>query len=202
NITPDRTTGIGNYTLDDFDRAVRHGIRADGDSLYPAMPYPSYARMNDDDLRALYSFFRHGVAPAPAQPHPSGIQWPLSRRWPMALWRKAFAPRPDEASHDPRRYGDASIARGAYLVQGLGHCGSCHTPRAMTMQEKALDESGAAYLAGGPVIDGGVAVNLRGNPAGGLGACSTPGIVGRLRSRRHDPHPCSGGALNDARHAK
>src|SRR5262249_28497719 len=90
NITPDRTTGIGNYTLDDFDRAVRHGIRADGDSLYPAMPYPSYARMNDDDLRALYSFFRHGVAPAPAQPHPHATHRPLSTRWPMALRRNAF----------------------------------------------------------------------------------------------------------------
>jgi alcohol dehydrogenase (quinone), cytochrome c subunit len=198
NITPDRTTGIGNYTLDDFDRAVRHGIRADGDSLYPAMPYPSYARMSDDDLRALYAFFMHGVVPAPAQPHPSGIPWPLSMRWPMALWRKAFAPRPDEVTHDLRRYGDASIARGAYLVQGLGHCGSCHTPRATTMQEKALDESGAAYLAGGPIIDGWVAVNLRGNLADGLGAWSAADIVATLRSARNASHAVVGGAMNDA----
>jgi mono/diheme cytochrome c family protein len=198
NITPDRDTGIGSYTLDDFDRAVRHGIRADGATLYPAMPYPSYARLSDDDLRALYAFFMHGVAAAPAQPHPPGIAWPLSMRWPMALWRKAFAPQPDEVAPDPRRHADAAVARGAYLVQGLGHCGSCHTPRAWTMQEKALDESGADYLAGGPVIDGWVAVNLRGNPADGLGAWSAADIVATLRSARNASHAVVGSAMNEA----
>ena len=198
NITPDRDTGIGRYTLADFDRAVRHGIRANGDSLYPAMPYPSYARMSDDDLRALYAYFLHGVAAAPAQPHPRGIAWPLSVRWPMALWRKAFAPSPDQVAFDARRYADASVARGAYLVQGLGHCGSCHTPRATTMQEKALDESGADYLAGGPVIDGWVAVNLRGDRADGLGAWSAADIVATLRSARNASHAVVGGAMDDA----
>lgn len=198
NITPDRDTGIGKYTLDDFDRAVRHGIRADGDSLYPAMPYPSYAHMTDDDLRALYAFFMQGVAPAPAQSHPRGIAWPLSMRWPMAMWRKAFAPQPDDVVHDPHRYADATIARGAYLVQGPGHCGSCHTPRGLAMQEKALDESGAGYLAGGPIIDGWVAVNLRGNPADGLGAWSAVDIVATLRSARNASHAVVGGAMNEA----
>src|SRR5262245_10251931 len=107
NISPDRDTGIGAYTLDDFDRAVRHGIRADGATLYPAMPYPSYARMSDDDVRALYAYFMHGVPAMTAQPHPRGIVWPLSMRWPMALWRKAFAPQPDEVAPDPHRYADA-----------------------------------------------------------------------------------------------
>jgi mono/diheme cytochrome c family protein len=198
NITPDRDSGIGRYTLADFDRAVRHGIRADGDSLYPAMPYPSYARMGDDDVRALYAFFMHSVAPAPSQAHPRGIPWPLSMRWPMALWRKAFAPQPDAVAFEPGRYADMSVARGAYLVQGLGHCGSCHTPRAPTMQEKALDESGADYLAGGPLIDGWVAVNLRGNPADGLGAWSAADIVATLRSARNASHAVVGGAMNEA----
>ena len=198
NVTPDRNTGIGTYTLADFDRAVRHGIRADGATLYPAMPYPSYARMSDDDVRALYAFFMHGVAPAPAQAHPAGIAWPLSMRWPMALWRKAFAPAPDEVAADSSRYADATVARGAYLVQGLGHCGSCHTPRAWTMQEVALDESGARYLAGGPLIDGWVAVNLRGNPADGLGTWTAADIVATLRSARNASHAVVGGAMNDA----
>ncbi|HEX6704141.1 MAG TPA: cytochrome c [Albitalea sp.] len=198
NISPDPDTGIGKYTLADFDRAVRHGIRSDGDTLYPAMPYPSYARMSDDDLRALYAYFMHGVAPAPAQPHPPGIAWPLSIRWPMALWRKAFAPQPDEVASDPHWHADAAVARGAYLVQGLGHCGSCHTPRAWTMQEKALDESGADYLAGGPIIDGWVAVNLRGNPADGLGAWSAADIVATLRNARNASHAVVGGAMNQA----
>ncbi|HWH84742.1 MAG TPA: cytochrome c [Burkholderiaceae bacterium] len=198
NITPDRESGIGAYTLADFDRAVRHGIRPGGDSLYPAMPYPSYARMSDDDVRALYAFFMHGVAPARAQPQPRGIAWPLSMRWPMALWRKAYAPQPDAVAPDPSRYADASVARGAYLVQGLGHCGSCHTPRAPTMQEKALDESGTDYLAGGPIIDGWVAVNLRGNPADGLGAWSAADIVASLRNARNTSRAVIGGAMNEA----
>ena len=198
NITPDRDSGIGTYTLNDFDRAVRHGIRADGDSLYPAMPYPSYARMSDEDVRELYAFFMHGVAPAKAQPHPRGIVWPLSMRWPLALWRKAFAPHPDDVAPDPHRYADASVARGAYLVQGLGHCGSCHTPRALTLQEKALDESGTDYLAGGSIIDGWLAVNLRGNAADGLGAWSAADIVASLRTARDASHAVIGGAMNDA----
>src|SRR5207237_565081 len=66
NITPDKTTGIGNYSLDDFDRAVRHGIARDGSSLYPAMPYPSYAKMSDQDVRALYAYFMKGVEPVDA----------------------------------------------------------------------------------------------------------------------------------------
>lgn len=198
NITPDRDSGIGRYSLDDFDRAVRHGIRADGDSLYPAMPFPSYARMTDDDVRALYAFFMQGVTPAPATPHPRGLVWPLSIRWPLALWRKAFAPRPDAVAFDAHRYADMSVARGAYLVQGLGHCGSCHTPRSVTMQEKALDESGSAYLAGGPLIDGWVAVNLRGNPADGLGGWSAADIVATLRAARNPSHAVVGGPMNDA----
>lgn len=197
NITPDRDSGIGAYSLDDFDRAVRHGIRADGDSLYPAMPYPSYAHMSDDDIRAMYAFFMHGVAPVKAHPHPRGIAWPLSIRWPMALWRKAFAPQPDAVALDPHHYADVSIARGAYLVQGLGHCGSCHTPRTPTMQEKALNESSAEYLAGGPIVDGWVAVSLRGNPADGLGAWSAADIVATLRSSRNASHAVVGGAMNE-----
>ncbi|MDM0066951.1 cytochrome c [Variovorax sp. J31P207] len=198
NITPDHNSGIGTYTLADFDRAVRHGIRKDSASLYPAMPYPSYAHMSDDDVRALYAFFMHGVAPAPSQPHSRGIPWPLSMRWPMTLWRKAFAPLPEAVAFDPSSYPDMTIARGAYLVQGLGHCGSCHTPRATTMQEKALDASSPDYLAGGPLIDGWVAVNLRGNSADGLGAWSVADIVATLRSARNMSRAVVGGAMNEA----
>ena len=77
NITPDKATGIGNYSLNDFDRAVRHGIARDGTSLYPAMPYPSYARMNDGDVRALYAYFMKGVEPVAAANHANDISWPL-----------------------------------------------------------------------------------------------------------------------------
>lgn len=197
NITPDKASGIGNYSLQDFDRAVRHGIAANGSSLYPAMPYPAYARISDDDLRAMYAYFMQGVAPVYAENRVNDVPWPLSMRWPLAIWRKTFAPAPQAVAFDAGRYPDPQIARGAYLVQGLGHCGSCHTPRALTLQEKALDESGAEYLSGGPVIDGWLAVNLRGNPADGLGRWSADDIVATLRSARNTQHAVLGGAMGD-----
>ena len=197
NITPDKASGIGSYSLEDFDRAVRHGIAANGSSLYPAMPYPAYARTSDDDMRALYAYFMHGVAPVYADNRANDVPWPLSMRWPLAIWRKVFAPAPQTVAFDASRYKDPQIARGAYLVQGLGHCGSCHTPRALTLQEKALDESGEAFLAGGPVIDGWLAVNLRGNTADGLGSWSNDDIVATLRSARSATHAVLGGAMGD-----
>ena len=197
NITPDKASGIGNYSLQDFDRAVRHGIAANGSSLYPAMPYPAYARVSDDDLRAMYAYFMQGVALVYAENRANEVPWPLSMRWPLAIWRKTFAPAPQSVAFDAGRYTDPQIARGAYLVQGLGHCGSCHTPRALTLQEKALDESGAEYLSGGPVIDGWLAVNLRGNPADGLGRWTPDDIVATLRSARNTQHAVLGGAMGD-----
>lgn len=197
NITPDKASGIGSYTLDDFDRALRHGIAANGNSLYPAMPYPAYARTSDDDVRALYAYFMHGVAPVYAENRANDVPWPLSMRWPLAVWRKVFAPAPQDVAFNAARYQDPQVARGAYLVQGLGHCGSCHTPRAVTLQEKALDESGDAFLSGGPVIDGWLAVNLRGNAADGLGNWSANDIVATLRSARSETHAVLGGAMGD-----
>lgn len=186
NITPDKETGIGAYSLDDFDRAVRHGIAPDGRTLYPAMPYPSYARITDDDVRALHAYFLHGdIAPVHQENRGVDIIWPLSMRWPLAIWRKTFAPDAEAVAFDPARYSDPQLARGAYLVQGLGHCGSCHTPRGVALQEKALDESGQAYLSGGQVIDGWNAVNLRGNAADGLGRWSEQDIVDTLRTARN-----------------
>ncbi|HEX8544414.1 MAG TPA: cytochrome c [Pseudomonas sp.] len=197
NITPDKASGIGAYSLDNFDRAIRHGIAANGDSLYPAMPYPAYAKISDDDLRALYAYFMHGVAPVNAENRANDVAWPLSMRWPLAIWRKVFAPVPDAVAFKADGYKDSQVARGAYLVQGLGHCGSCHTPRAVTLQEKALDESSPVYLSGGPVIDGWLAVNLRGNPADGLGSWSAEDIVATLRSARSATHAVLGGAMGD-----
>ncbi|MCP5854285.1 cytochrome c, partial [Klebsiella pneumoniae] len=79
------------YSLADFDRAVRHGVAPGGRRLYPAMPYPSYAKLSDDDVRALYAFFMKGVQPAQQANIPSDIPWPLNMRWPIALWNGVFA---------------------------------------------------------------------------------------------------------------
>jgi mono/diheme cytochrome c family protein len=197
NITPDRATGIGNFTLDDFDRAVRHGIDDEGVTLYPAMPYPAYARMSDEDVANLYDYFMHAVAPVTRRAHANGIPWPLSIRWPVAVWRKLFAPGPDAPTFDASRYADPVVARGAYLVQGPGHCGTCHTPRAITLQEKALDDSSIFYLAGGPPVEGWIPVNLRGNAADGLGNWSRDDIVETLRTARNSQQAVVGAPMND-----
>ncbi|MFK0095764.1 c-type cytochrome [Pseudomonas sp. NPDC090592] len=197
NITPDPDTGIGRYSLEDFDKAVRHGIAKEGYTLYPAMPYPSYAKVTDDDLKALYAFFMNGVEPVAQANRESEIPWPLSMRWPLSIWRNLFAPAVEPmAATGPLKYESAQIARGAYLVQGLGHCGSCHTPRAVTLQEKSLDERDPTYLAGGQVIDGWVAISLRANAPDGLGEWSEEDIVQTLRNGRN-AHFSSIGAMND-----
>ncbi|MGG2398017.1 c-type cytochrome [Pseudomonas sp. SH1-B] len=151
NITPDPQTGIGAWSYGQFERAVRRGIGHNGDALYPAMPYPSYARISDADTEALYAYFMQGVEPVTQADKANDIAWPLSLRWPLAYWRTLFSPSSEDAAKALQRSSadaSAQIARGAYLVQGLGHCGSCHTPRALTLQEKGLDEADGQYLSG------------------------------------------------------
>ncbi len=86
NITPDGETGIGRYSEAEFERALRKGVARDGHRLYPAMPYPSYAKLRDDDVQALYAYFMHGVEPVKRANRPSDISWPLNMRWPLVLW--------------------------------------------------------------------------------------------------------------------
>lgn len=186
NITPDPATGIGGYSLADFDRALRHGVAADGHRLYPAMPYPSYAKLSDEDVRALYAFFMRGVTPVAQADQASEIPWPLNLRWPLALWNSVFieaGPYRSTAPIKPEL--DATLwNRGAYIVQGAGHCGSCHTPRGVAMNEKALSESGPLYLSGA-LLDGWYAPSLRGDGASGLGRWSEDEVVQFLKVGRN-----------------
>jgi mono/diheme cytochrome c family protein len=181
NISPDRETGIGSYTLAEFDNAVRRGVARNGHRLYPAMPYPSYAKMSDEDIRALYDFFMHGVTPARQQNRASDIPWPLNTRWPLAFWNIPFYD-PQPFRPDPTK--DTKWNRGAYLVQGPGHCGSCHTPRGLAMQEKALDHGSDRYLSGA-LLDGWYAPSLRNDANTGLGRWSEEDIVRFLRTGRN-----------------
>ncbi|MCP1197216.1 cytochrome c [Acetobacter senegalensis] len=187
NITPDKTHGIGNWTEAQFIRAVREGIRPDGASLYPAMPYPSYARMTDDDLHALYVYFMQSVQPVAQPVQANAIPWPLSMRFPLTLWRWAFAPSPEAARRTTTRpFSDAELARGAYLVEGPGHCGACHTQRGIAMQEEALTaQDGPRYLAGGKAVDGWTPPSLRGEPRTGLGTWSVADITTFLKTGRN-----------------
>lgn len=178
NITPDPETGIGGYTEADFAGALRKGVAKDGHNLYPAMPYPSYAKLKDDDVKALYAYFMHGVEPVKQANRPSDIPWPLNMRWPLALWNAVFL---DTTPYADKPAKDAMWNRGAYLVQGLGHCGSCHTPRGVGFQEKALDESGAAFLSGAS-IDNWFASNLTGEHNTGLGRWNEADVAQFLKT--------------------
>lgn len=191
NITPDKT-GIGDYSFEDFDQAVRHGVAKGGGTLYPAMPFPSYARVSDADMQALYAYFMKGVAPVVRDNQDSDIPWPLSMRWPLAIWRWMFAPSVEPST--VAAGGDPVISRGAYLVEGLGHCGACHTPRALTMQEKALSASdGSAFLSGSAPLEGWIAKSLRGDHKDGLGSWSEEQLVQFLKTGRSDRSAVFGG---------
>ncbi|WP_414004073.1 c-type cytochrome [Pantoea sp. alder69] len=178
NITPDKTHGIGDYSYEDFSRAVRGGVAKDGSSLYPAMPYPSYAKISDSDMHALYDYFMQGVKPVSQENHKSDIPWPLSMRWPLAFWRWTFA---DDSTYAPAAGQSAQWQRGAYLVQGLGHCGSCHTPRGIGFQEKAMDQNSKGYLTGG-TLEGWHAPDLTASPVAGLGSWSEQDIATFLKT--------------------
>jgi len=178
NITPDPATGIGRYTEQDFERALREGVARDGHNLYPAMPYPSYAKVNDDDVAALYAFFMHGVSPVAQANRDTDIRWPLNMRWPLKFWNVLFL---DKGVYRDKPGKSAAWNRGAYLVQGLGHCGSCHTPRGIGFNELALDESGHAFLSGAS-LDNWFASNLTGEPNVGLGRWSDAELAQFLKT--------------------
>ena len=144
NLTPD-ATGIGQWSLPAFTRAMRQGVSRDGHYLYPAFPYTSYAKTTDEDLTALYAYLM--VQPAvKSSPPVTRLAFPYNIRPLMAVWNGLFH---DTSSIKVEAAQSAEWNRGNYLVNGLGHCGACHTPRNALGAEKG----GQAYLAGA-VIDG------------------------------------------------
>lgn len=195
NISPDPVHGIGRYSEAEFARAVRLGVRKDGSTLYPAMPYPSYARLSDADIHALYVYFQHGVAPQAIAPPENKIKWPLSMRWPLRVWRWLFAPSIRYAQQRTNsQFTDPTLARGAYLVEGPGHCGACHTPRGIALNEKAQTaQDGPLFLSGGGVVEQWVVPSLRQENRTGLGRWSEQDIVDFLRTGRARPGASFGG---------
>ena len=196
NITPDSEQGIGQYTLADFTHALREGKDRDGDFLYPAMPYTNFAKMTDDDLSALYAYFIKGVQPAKQHNAKTSLTWPFSMRWLMAGWNALYLHK-ETYTAEPAQ--TAEWNRGAYLVQGLGHCGACHTPRSITGAEKApTHKDGERFLAG-TIIDGWYAQPLRNttetNGAGLLG-WSGEDIVDYLKTGRNK-HTAAFGAMTE-----
>ena len=181
NITPDPETGIGRYSSDDFVQVMRSGVAKDGHHLYPAMPYPSFGRVTQQDLLALYAWFMQGVEPVYKQNRPTKLTWPLSMRSLMAVWNALYVTK-GEYSADPEK--SASWNRGAYLVQGLGHCGDCHTPRGVAGQVKADSERDGSHYLTGATLNNWHASNLTGKRDSGLHAWSEDEIVELLRTGR------------------
>jgi mono/diheme cytochrome c family protein len=181
NVTPDSETGIDGYTMDDFMRVMREGAAKDGHYLYPAMPYTSYTKLSQEDLLALYSYFMQGVEPVRKANRPTQLSWPLSMRSIMAVWNTLYLQK-GEYLADPDK--SASWNRGAYLVQGLGHCGACHTPRGIAGQEKAGSEKDGRHYLSGATLDNWYASPLTGDPETGLHAWSKNEIVEYLKTGR------------------
>jgi len=125
NITPHPSAGIGRWSERDFVRALREGIGREGEHLYPAFPYPSFTRMRDADLKDLWAYLRT-LPPSARKNRPHDLRIPFGWRALIAGWKWLyFAPGPKDA----RSGRSPSQARGAYLVNALGHCGECHTPK-------------------------------------------------------------------------
>jgi mono/diheme cytochrome c family protein len=125
NITPHPQAGIGRWTEADFVRAMRHGRRPDGANYFPAFPYPSFTKINDNDLRDLWAYLR-ALAPSSRASQPHDLRFPFGWRFLVTVWKWLyFSPGPFTAMPGASDV----INRGAYLVQALGHCGECHTPR-------------------------------------------------------------------------
>lgn len=165
NITPDIETGIGSYSFADFDRSMRIGKTKDDHRMYPAMPYSSYAKMSEQDMRALYDFLMNEVEPVNQANITAKIPAWKNVRWALGIWNVLAH---DDDPYELANNQNDAWNRGAYLVEGLGHCGACHTPRGLMLQEKALDSSDSDFLAGAP-LDFWSASPLHGNNLTGRG---------------------------------
>lgn len=125
NITPDPDTGIGRWTYEDFKNALHAGIRADGSYLYPVMTYDAFTLIHEDDLKALWAYFR-GIPPIKQENRGNALNFPFNIRLALLPWRWLFF---TEGYYKPNPAHGPQWNRGAYLVEALAHCSDCHTPR-------------------------------------------------------------------------
>jgi mono/diheme cytochrome c family protein len=173
NITPDDETGIGRYTVDDFYKMMHTGITRDGRLMYPAMPFASYTKVTREDSDAIYAYLM-SVPPVRQPNRPHGLRFPFNQRELLVGWRALYF-RQGEYVADPNQ--SAQWNRGAYLVQGLGHCSMCHTavnPLGGTSESKAFE--------GGMIPNQNwYAPSLTSNREAGLGEWSIKDIVDLLQ---------------------
>jgi mono/diheme cytochrome c family protein len=182
NLTGDRDTGIGGWTADQFFRAMHHGIAPGGKHLYPALPYNYFTTVTREDSDAIFAFLK--TTPAVRYVPPANrLPFPVNLRSSVIGWN-AINFKAHEFQRNPRM--SAEWNRGAYLTEGLGHCGDCHTPKNVLGAEL----KNQAFR--GAVINNSVAPDLTPNPRTGLGRWNLAEIVGYLRTGRNSHANASG----------
>jgi len=182
NITQDKTTGIGSWSQTDFERTMNEGQDNHKRNLYPAMPYPSYTHVTKGDVDAIFAYLKM-VKPVHYTPPPNRLQFPLTIRPLLFFWNWLYL-----------RHGPIAVparaspqwVRGAYIVQGLGHCGACHTPKTIFQGDKYDD------ALQGDVLDNWFASDLTGDPRAGLASWSAADIVEFLKTGRNARSSASG----------
>lgn len=181
NITPDKQTGIGNYTAEDFRRAMKEGVAPHGKRLYPAMPYPAYAKMSDADIAALWTYLRT-VKPVRHAVKVNQLHFPFNLRFMMRGWNMLFF---QPAAFAPTAGKSAAWNRGAYIVTGPAHCGTCHTPKSFLGADRGMALSGAS-------LQGWLAPDLTSERSTGLGSWNSGELVEYLKTGRNRTSIASG----------
>jgi mono/diheme cytochrome c family protein len=188
NITPDKETGIGNYSDQDFLNALHRGTRRDGARLYPAMPYTSYTYITDADALAIKAYL-FSLAPVRAASPANTLTFPFNQRWAMAFWSALFNP---DTRFEPDTSKSPEWNRGAYLAEALAHCGECHTPRNLAFALNNRRKFGGALTAGWR------AFNISSDKATGLGAWSDADIFAYLSTGHAAGHGTASGPMGEA----
>jgi mono/diheme cytochrome c family protein len=174
NITPDKMTGIGDYSDADFLRAMHQGVARDGTRLYPAMPYASYTYMTDEDALAIKAYL-FSLPPVDAPRPANTLAFPFNQRWLMGFWSFFFNP---DKRFEPNTERSAEWNRGAYLAEAMAHCGECHTPRSLAFSLDNRHKFAGAKQAGW------VAYNISTDKQTGIGEW-TPEQIGRYIATGH-----------------
>ncbi|WP_458093703.1 c-type cytochrome [Roseomonas sp. WA12] len=182
NITPDRETGIGTWSADEFYRAMHEGVRPNGARLYPAFPYTYFTRMTRGDSDAIHAYL-NTLEPVRNAVDRDTLPFPFNIRASMLAWNALFF-EPGEFRPDPNR--SAEWNRGAYIVEGPAHCGACHTPKNMLGGDRNSE-----HFAGGP-LQGWFAASITNDQRLGLGGWSADEIAEYLRTGRNTRSAASG----------
>ena len=188
NITPDRETGIGTWSDDDFVRALHQGIAKDGSHLYPAFPYTSYTALSRDDAVAIKAYL-FSLPPKHAPARENGLAFPFNQRWGMAFWNLVFL---DQHRFRPTLAASIEENRGAYLATALGHCGECHTPRNLAF---AMEQN---RQFAGTTVNGWRAYNITSDKTYGVGGWSDRQLADYLQTGHADGRGSAAGPMGEA----